>query len=415
MALPTNTLQTVQTYNDSNLAYLLNQFAFVNKANKKFKDFDKIQANLGSTVTFDLPPRYTTNSTLIATFQDSIQRVQSLTVDQAVNTAYAFSAEQFVFNVRDYMEKFGMSAMKEIGSKVEANVAQNAITNTYRFYGDGSTAINSFGQLATAMAFFRNYGAAQGMACGFLEDIAVASIVNSGLSQFVTGRNEEIANSWELGSFTSTDWYQSNLLPVHTAGTVGNTPQTLTVISVTTDPDGGISSILCSGATISDPDAIKQYDLLQFSDGVSGEIDVRYRTFIGHEPSANPVQIQATADVAGAAVTGNVDIPILPKLYSAAGKNQNITTAISAGMELTALPSHRAGVIYSGNALFLAMPMLPEEIPFPTANKIDSDSGCAIRTYYGSKFGENERGVIHDAVWGSTLVPEYAMRVVFPL
>lgn len=412
MALPTNTLQQVQTYNDSNLAFLLNHYAFINKANKKFKDFDKIECNLGDTVTFDLPPRYTTNSTLVATFQDSEQRVQSLTVDQAVNTAYAFSAQQFIFNVRDYMEKFGMAAMHEIGSTVEANIAQNAITHTYRFYGDGTTAINSFGQLATAMAFFRNYGSAMGPASGFLEDISVASIVNSGLSQFVLDRNEEIALSWQLGRFSNTDWYQSNLLPVHTAGNVGNNATTLVITAVTTDADGGISAITCSGGG-ADADAIKENDLLQFKDGVSGQPDVRFRTFVGHQPSANPVQIRATADAAS--VTDSVTIPIFPKLYSAAGRNQNVTQTIAAGMELEALPTHRAGVIYSGNALFLGMPQLPEEIPFPTANASDPETGCSMRTYYGSKFGENERGMVHDAIWGSTLVDEYAMRVIFPL
>src|SRR5579859_529488 len=112
MALPTNVLQTVQTYQDSGLAYLINSFAFINISNKKFKDFENREANLGDTVTFDLPPRYTTQQSLVVTFQDSVQRVQPLTVSQAINTAYAFSAQQFIFNVREYMEKFGKSAVK---------------------------------------------------------------------------------------------------------------------------------------------------------------------------------------------------------------------------------------------------------------------------------------------------------------
>lgn len=414
MVLPTNAFQQVITYNNSNLALLLNQFVFINKSNKKFKDFENGPKNLGDTVSFDLPPRYTTNSTLVATFQNSDQRVQNLTVDQAENVAYAFNAQQFIFNAREYMDKFGKSAIAELGTKIESNIAQNAITHTYRFFGDGTTAINSYGQLATAMAFFRNYGAAPGAACGILEDIAVASIVNSGLSQFVIDRNEDTAQSWELGKFTNTDWYQSNLLPVHTAGNVGILVATLTVVSVTTDPDGGISAIVFSGAGASDADAIKKDDLLQFNDGVSGHPDLRYRTFIGHEPSANPVQFRATADAASTA-GGQVTISIFPKLYSAAGKLQNITAAIVAGMQADSLPSHRAGLIYSGDPLFLAMPQLPEEIPFPTGNTVDSESGASIRTYYGSKFGLNERGMVNDAIWGSTLVDEYSMRIVFPL
>ena len=52
-----NILQQVQTYQMSNLAYLQNLNAFIATSNTRFKDFDKIEANLGSTVTFDLPPR----------------------------------------------------------------------------------------------------------------------------------------------------------------------------------------------------------------------------------------------------------------------------------------------------------------------------------------------------------------------
>ena len=412
MALPTNVLETVTTYQRSNLAYLLNHYAFLNVANKKFVNFNKLEANLGASVSFDLPPRYATNDSLVVTFQGSEQRKQTLTVDKAKNVAVDFSAEQFIFNVERYMDQFGMSAMKQLGTTVESDIAQNAITNTFRFYGNGTTAINSFGQLADAVAMLEEFGAATGRHKGFVSNLAVPQIVNSGLAQFVPNRNNEIANSWELGSWADADWYRSNLLATHTAGTVGNAATTLVVTAVTTDADGGISAITCSGAG-TDANAIKAYDLLQFSDGVSGQPNVRYRTFIGHQPSGAPVQIQATADAASAA--DSVTIPIFPKLYSAAGSKQNITTAIVAGMELTALPSHRAGVLYSGNAFFLAMPQLPEEIPFPTANKTDEDTGCSIRMYYGSLFGQNERGLVHDTIWGSTLVPEYAMRIVFPL
>lgn len=412
MALPTNAFEQVITYNKSELALLLNSFAFISMANKKFKNFDKDPKNLGDTVSFDTPPRYVTNTGLVATFQASTQRAIELTVDQSANTAYAFSAQQFIFNAEEYMKEFGASAVSELGSEIESNVAQNAVTNTFRFFGDGVAAINSFGQLASACAFFRNFGAAKGRLQGYLDDLATPAIVNSGLSQFAVDRNNEMANSWELGAFKQTDWYESNLLPLHTAGSVGNAATTLVITALVTDSDGGISAITCSGGG-TDADAIKKDDLLQLDDGVSGHPDVRYRTYIGHKPCGNPVQIRATADAASS--TDSVTISIYPKLYSVAGPEQNVTETIAVGMELSTLPSHRAGLLCGGNPLFLGMPALPDEVPFPTGNSVDPDSGASIRTYYGSKFGLNERGMIHDAIWGSTLVPEYAMRLIFPL
>jgi hypothetical protein len=434
MAFPTNILQTVQTYQESELAYLLNLCCFVSTANTRFKDFEKLEANLGDTVTFDLPPRYVTTNGLVASFQASQQRVQPLVVDQAVNTSYTFTNQQFIFNVREYMEKFGMSAVTEIGSNVEANIALNAISGVqnnnpqspnygtidtssgpYRFYNDGVTSISSFGQLANMLAAFRNYGAVKDNLKVYLSDIAVPQIVNSGLNQFTLKRNDEMANSWEVGNWMGVEFYQSNLLAIQVAGDVGVNAQVLTLVS-TNDPTGAnVTQLTFSGATASDANAVFAGDLFQFQDNVSGQPNMRYLTFIGHVPCAQPVQFRATA-AAAANGSGDVTISIEPPLvWQSGNQNQNLNNALAAGMQVKALPSHRAGLVVGGNALFLAMPRLPDQAPFPTSNKSDPDTGVSLRLTYGTLFGQNQFGWIHDIIWGSTVVPEYSMRIAFPL
>jgi len=414
MALPINVLEQVQTYQEGGLAYLQNLCVFISTANTKFKEFEKREANLGDTVTFDLPPRYTTTNSLVANFQPSTQRAQSLTVDKAANTSYAFSDQQFIFNVKDYMQKFGKSAIAELATKVEADVAQNAILNhTYRFYGDGVAAINSYSQLALGLAYYRNFGAPKMNAKGYLPDLAVPAIINSGLSQFATKRNDETANSWELGDFSQCSWYESNLLPIHVAGSEGQAGTTLTVVS-TNDPTGAnITQITVSGATAS-TGTVLTGDLGQFQDGVSGQPDLRFLTFIGHQVSGSPVQFRVTAD-ATADGSGNVVLNVFPALVATPGAEQNINNNIVAGMQLKLLPSHRAGLIMSGDPLFLAMPKLPGQSPYTSSAEYDPDTGVSMRMTYGSLFGQNQSGMIHDVIWGSTLVDEYAMRVIFPL
>lgn len=416
MAVPANILQQVQTYQMSGLAYLLNLAAFIGTANTKFKNFDRMTANLGDTVTFDLPPRFTTTNSLVATFQPADQRVHPLTVDQQISTSYAFTDQQFIFNVREYMDKFGKSAIYEIGTKIESNVARNCVTNTYRFYGDGVTPINSYNQLAQALALFRNYGAANGRAKGYISDVAVPGIIGSGLNQFAIDRNDKIANSWELGMFSNCDWYQSNLLPVHYSGTEGTAGSTLTVVSWTTNGVGGaIDTITFSGCSAAnDFDSVKQYDKFEFQDGVGALPNLRYLTFIGHFPSNNPVQFQATAD-AGSTAGSQVTVSINPQLQSGPTNAQNLNVPLQVGMQVKVLPSHRAGMITAGDPLFLGMPALPTETPYPTGNSVDPETGVSIRQYYGSLFGQNVRGMVHDAIWGSTLVPEFSMALIFPL
>ena len=84
-------------------------------------------------------------------------------------------------------------------------------------------------------------------------------------------------------------------------------------------------------------------------------------------------------------------------------------------MTVTPLPSHRAGCLMSGDQFYLAMPRLPDESPFTTVNMTDADSGASIRHYFGSQFGMNNRAYVRDAIWGSTLVSENSMRLIFPL
>lgn len=401
MAVPANILEQVTTYQMADLALLLNSSPTIKLANKKFDGFENMTANLGDSVSFDLPVRYVTNSSLIATFQATEQRKQTLTVDQAENVAVAFTAQQFIFNVEEYMDRIGRSAVAELAYSVESNVNQNFINHTYRFFGDGVTKINSYDQFALALAFFRNYGFAKNKVRGIMSDIAQAETVATGLNQFALDRNNEDANSWEVGNFSNCDWYTSNLLAEHIAGTAGQNGTTLTFSSI----NAAGTQITFTGAGAGE--TVVEGDLFEF------DTDIRYRTFIGHKPSANTVQFRATANATEAG--GNLVVDIFPALISAAGPNQNLSRALAGTDTGKFLPSHRAGIIYSGDALYLAMPRLPEEVPFPTSNMLDEETGAAMRMYYGSKFGENEHGLVHDVIWGSTLVDEYAMRLVFPL
>lgn len=432
---PSNILQQVQTYQRSSLGLLLNLCCHISTANTKFKDFDKIQANLGSTVTFDLPPRFTTTAGLVASFEPAVQRVLQLVADQSNNTSFAVTAQQRIFNLEkgeeDYMRVFGKSAIAELANLVEGNIALNwsssvvsqldGTTNTfsgpYRFFGDGSTALTSFQQLAQAIMFFKNYGAvAEGIKV-YLPDSVIPAIVGNGLNQFVPQRNDDIAMSWEVGDFGTplVHYYQSNLMPIHVSGDTGVNGDTLTVVS-TNDPTGqNVTQITVSGASVvSDANAVFAGDMFQFKDGVSGQPNMRYLTFVGHFQSANPVQIRATANAASSSA-GNVTITFTPALNWAGGANQNLNNPIVAGMKLLTFPSHRCGGILGGEALFMAMPQLPEQSPYDTANEYDPDTAASLRLTYGSLFGQNQTGMIYDEVHGSVIVPEYSMRFLIPL
>lgn len=416
--VPVNYLQQVITYQEANLGYLVNQMCIVRNANTKFIDFEQKISNLGDTVTYDKPPRFVSNEGLIVNWEGSVQRSETLSVNKARNVAYNFTAPQMIFNVENYMEIFGESASKELAARIEIDVGYNFVSNTFRFYGDGTNAISSYNQIAKALTLHRTFGAARNMTKCIIPDYATPDIVSSGLNQFVPDRNDETAISWQVGRQSDCDFFESNLLPLHTAGTEGQEGNVLTVVSVGTDSTGAITSITFSGATdINDPDSVAQYDKFQILD-TPGYQKLRYLTFIGHHPSVAPVQFQATS-AAGSDGSGNVTVNIYPPLVvgainSANGDAQNINGNIVAGMTVAVMGSHRAGIIMAGNPLFVALPMLPDQRPFDTGVSYDPDSGISMRLYWGTVLGQNQQGFVHDAIWGSNLTSEYASALLFP-
>lgn len=406
-----NQLIDVTTYQRAMLALLRNSYVYVAKANTKFKNPQNFTGNLGDSIDFDLPIKQVANRTslVVSSFDPVIQRKQTLTVDEPITVANAYTAQERIFNVDEFMDDIGRSAVAEIGDGVEGNVALNNLTHTYRMYGNGVNDINSSQQLAQAAANYRNTGAPKGRLCGIIPDIKAPAIVGNNLNNlFVLNNNEKQYMSWEIGSFSQVDWYTSNLCPTHIAGGVGQRQDTLTVVSI----NAAGTQLTLSGAQNGEVGAVQENDVLTFQD--TGGV-IRYLTEHGHQVSQQPVQVRATAN-ADADGGGQVVVDIFPALNSTAGDAlRNISTPVVAGMTLLPNQSHIAGLLFYQPALMLGMPRLPDQAPFPTANEVDPESGISMRLTYGSKLGENQTGFIHDAIWGSTLVDEYAMRMAFTL
>lgn len=440
---PVNILQNVQLYIKSELAWLDNEYWGISNSNKSLEEFNERPGNLGDVITFDCTPRYISYDGLVITEQPSVQRLQSLICSQAKNVSAAYTDEQFIFNVEQYMDRFGIAAAKEIGAGIEKDILKNIVSGVvgnnpnspefgqaqinsgpYRFFGDGTTPINSYQQLAQAWANFTAYGASTHMKRAVIPVDLVPPIVGTGLNQFAVERNNAIGKAWELGSYAGLDvkWGVSNLLPIHISGFVGNaaSPNNILTVVSTNDPTGqNVTQITFTEPTGSTAaNALLAGDLLEFVDGVSGKPNMRFLTFIGHEPTRLKVQFRVIANansVAGTVVANIQTINNSIGLVWAQNQNQNLNNTIVAGMQCFVLPSHQAGWMDAGNSFYLAMPKLPNQSPFETVYFKDKESGASLRHYWGVQFGKDNRSYVRDCTWGSTLISEDSMRLVFPL
>ena len=150
--------------------------------------------------------------------------------------------------------------------------------------------------------------------------------------------------------------------------------------------------------------------------GVTGQPDVFFLNFLNGLPGNRSVQFRATNNAAADA-SGNVVVNIYPTLQASPPNNDNIgiTSNLVSGMQAKVMDSHVAGLLVGGNAFFLAMPKLPIQSPYETSVETDSQTGVSLRQTYGALLGQNQMGFIHDCIFGSVVVPEYCMRLLFPL
>jgi hypothetical protein len=416
-----NLLESVELYVESGLPFLNNCSPWINLGNKKFNNFEDYEYNRGTQITYSLPPKAIANvGTLNVTFTGVQERARTLAVTGEANVGNSYTAQDLTFTLNnntpvDDIRKFLDANIIELGAQVSADLAQAALKNTYRSYGGSSDPLTSYGAYANAIASYRNRGAARYNTCAIVPDIEIAQVINAGANQFTPERNNDGVKYWELGSFDGTHFYPSNIIAQQNAGTVGNNAEELTLTSV--DPTGTILTF--SGASASEPIAIAENDIITLDpQGATNFTGLYFLLYTGHLPSRAKVQVRATANAAsdgGGNVTVTVDPPLI---YTPTDPNSNINldlTTLYGVLNSTVAPSHLAGLLMSGDPFFTAFPRLPDTTPFVGMTETDKVTGLSMRAYYGKIFTQNEYGLVTDLVWGYDLVPDQAMRLIYPL
>lgn len=439
-----NVLQNVATYTKADLGYLIFASVVLNPESRilttALKNFNRtVPNNLGDTITFRRPYQYRTQNSLVANNQAIEQLVQTLSVTNVSLTDTSFSDQNYIFNLEDYMEEIGRSRMIEMGISIERDLftqfaAEFRVNNDqspvngqvvdvgsgpFRFYSNGwaigDTVIppyNDVTQLASSRVLFRNFGASPTNCISIIPDTVEPGIVGNALNQFVVDRNEDYGMTWKIGSQGGCRYFSTSLLPTHEAGVVGNNGEILTLTG-TNENNGIITELTFSGATPNQAGAVLYADRLRFDPSTA--FNFRYLAWNGKQLTVVPVDVRATADVDSDGA-GNVTIPIFPALnLNATQPGQNIPFSPPVGITAGILPTHRVGCMMSGNPFYFACPQLPSQEPFPTVVVNDETYGhLSLRHYYGTVFKQNLKSDVIDTIYGSTLVPENCMAMIFP-
>ena len=434
-----NALIAVEAIANSGLQVLQRHDPFLMLSNKKFQNFSTTVAGVeGTTVRYQLPPKINVASNQglgNVSFDAFSQRVQAIVCDQTEVAAYAFSSEDLALFSRattraaaielaDRMTGFGIadSAFSSIAQKMSFNLAQKYTESSYRFYGDGLTAINSQLQIAEAVNSMKDFGVGGGgeFKC-VLPLTDSAPIVNSMLSQFVTRRNDDRAYDWELGKFNNTNFYNSAMIPIHYSGDTGTGGHIGTIQSVTsnidpvTDEEFSVVTIFWATAPQNDANAVRPGDLFQVLDE-PGIANARFLNTAGHTETNQPVQFASRGGHSTAAgVTTITTKNLLLHDATNASPFRNVNRDL-VGLTVKGLPNHRRGLIWNNDALYMAMPKLGDLGPgAQTAVATDSMSGASIRCAYGTILAEQQVGYILSSLYGIGAARDYLTAVIFPV
>lgn len=436
MVVPANNFVDVAAYSMAGMKFLDNYRPAIKYANKKFKDFQRVPGNRGIVTTWELTPKvvFVPGTLVVAAFDSTDQRIHTHTNNEKGYVAHAIDAEEEIYNdAYDYMKRIGRAAMIGIGDAVEANIV-NRFLETYRFFELDDNSLLTYRNLAAAISVFDNYGTQRDPdQYMFVPDILMPSFIDNGLNQFATSRNNDIANTWEVGDITGTKVLSAQILPEHVAGAGPNlvAPDTLTLITVSLD--GG--TLTFGGASIDTSGTpgvfyFNKGDVFEFKlDTVNGPL--KYLFFNNGSNSnlvsANNVQcvVDADTDSDGAGVVivtinNNATGGRNPLIFDPGVSKENnlsralVTGAPGTGDEIRVIGNHRVGLICNSQALFASLPRLPNEGPYMSSfNDPDPSSGISVRLTYGAKPFEDFKGFVWSVYFGTSIVPENAMRLIF--
>lgn len=420
---------------DEALPLLLATFSMTATFDSQFEEWESVNRNgvqtRGNKFTVKKPPRVNsgTGLTFNAT-SDGIYTDQYMTVvaDQQRHSFVPISSDQLAtYNPKTFLDSIGESQVNVIAEYIEAFNCQRAANTGFRFIGSPAVEPGqnlSYQQLTSGFAKAKTFGGSGLLSHVHLPLYETALITQSGLQQFTTKRNDEIAVNGEIGELQGNykaRFYQNSFLPTHISGTAsleGEIEISAVADSTATDPLTGetINTSTISLTNMTDTTAtVVENDLLD----IGAANGLHYLSYYGYQNTQQDVQCKVITG--GTASGGDLDIVVYPRLtYDATdvSTDRNLPRDIvtgAAGDKVRIVKSHQKGVMFFDKHMKFVSPRLPNESPYPTGTKMDTETKISLRAYSGSVFGGNTHGFVVDNMFGSNGVPEGVVSIIFPL
>lgn len=341
-------------------------------------DFDgKNGYKAGDTIYTSIPARYVPQTTfdITSSIQDSVEEKAPLVLDTVSTIGIEADTTEFATEVdlKSYIKRFVVPAAESIAQDVESRFLEKATDATYNFSGTaGSNSFTVADVLAGKTNLDRNL-CPRGDRHFLLNSASGAEAVDArkGLFQSSTEIDKQYKDGM-VGRADGFDWYENELVNVHTNGSQGGTPlvndASFTEGSSTIDIDGVTSGNTWTKGTVFTIAGVNKVHPITKDDmGV-------LQQFV----------VTADATFTGGAAT----VSISPAIYAGSNGLQNVT-ALPADNAAITLATGSASTGYAQNLQFhrnafkmVSVPLImPTSAEFAATETVDGITVAIVRDW----------------------------------
>jgi len=399
--MATNTILTPTKVTRKALQILHQKLNFIGTINRQYDDsFAQSGAKIGDTLKIRLPNQYTVRTGKTLNAQDTTESSVDLTMATQKGVDMEFSSKELTLDIDDFAERILEPAMSTLASHIEADVLANVTPKVYNLVGTAGTTPAALSVFADARAKLNQFLAPKDRNRRVQVDSETMGVMVDalkGLFQDSASIAEQYLEGM-IGRTSGFDWYENDLLYVHTTGSRDNTTP---VINGATQ--SGASLVLDgfdAAATVKEGDVFT----------IAGVYAVHAETKVAYDFLQ---QFVATAD-ATADGSGNVTLSISPSI-SASGASQNVSALPADGAALTfvgaASTAYGQGLAYHKNAFsFVSGDLeMPNGVDFKAREMFDGISMRIVRAY---DISSDNFPCRVDVLYGSQAIrPQLATRV----
>lgn len=248
---------TIKTLSDGDitrkaLSILHNNLVFCKTINKQYDDrFAKSGAKNGGSLLIREPNQFTVRTGAVMDTQDVTESVQTLTVATQKGVDINFSSVELTLSLDDFADRILTPAMSRLAAEVDSSVISACYPYVYKYVQTTAGTVPNIADVLKARAELQQGLAPMGNRHYMTGALELNAILTSNVS--LMHPSSEVAREFEMGSVGTMygfKFWETEMIPTHTAGTRTDTTPTCYTTSTGTSIENGTPYItITAGST----------------------------------------------------------------------------------------------------------------------------------------------------------------------